>query len=126
MNAIRVGVPLFLLLDIACAVAPKPSALPRPAPPSDPVAASAVAATPVALPTAADVIRWSHDAIDAWDRGDAATLGAALSEGYWNWEEGAPDGREEVLAGVARRKSRAFAKRVWSNEHAQVREPFLI
>ena len=64
----------------------------------------------VALPREADVIRWSHDAIDAWDRGDAATLGAALSEGYWDWEEGAPDGREELLAGVAKRKSPVFAE----------------
>jgi SAM-dependent methyltransferase len=85
-----------------------------------------VPATPVALPTEADVIRWSHDAIDAWDRGDAATLGAALSEGSWDWEDGAPDGREAVLAGVAKRKSPVFAKRIWSNEHVQVREPFLI
>lgn len=122
MNAIRVALPLFLLLDIACAAAPGPSAPPCPAPPS----ASPVPAPPVALPTEADVIRWSHDAIDAWDRGDATALGAALSEGSWDWEEGVPDGREEVLAGVAKRKSPIFARRVWSNEHVQVREPFLI
>ncbi len=83
-------------------------------------------APPIALPTEAEVIRWSQDAIDAWDRGDAATLGAALSEGYWNWEDGAPDGREDVLAGVAQRKSPVFSNRVWSNEHVQVREPYLI
>jgi SAM-dependent methyltransferase len=82
--------------------------------------------TTLALPTEADVIRWSHDAIDAWDRGDAATLGAVLSEGYWSWEEGAPSGRDEDLAGVAKRKSPVFATRVWSNEHVQVRARYLI
>src|ERR1019366_7292069 len=113
MNAFCVAVPLLLLLGIGCAVAPSPSTPSRPAPPSTPPSASAVPATRVAMPTEADVIRWSHDAIDAWDRGDATTLGAALSEGYWNWEDGAPDGREEVLAGVAKRKSPVFSKRVW-------------
>jgi hypothetical protein len=126
MNAIRVAVPLWLLLDNGCAVAPAPSTPPCPAPLSAPSSASAVPATPVPLPTGADAIRWSHDAIDAWDRGDAAGLGAVLSEGYWSWEEGAPAGREDVLAGVAKRKSPIFSKRAWSNEHVQVRDPFLI
>ncbi len=123
MNAVRVAAPLLLLLDIGCAVAPGPSTPPCPASPSAPPIASA---PPLALPTEADVIRWSHDAIDAWDRGDAAALGAVLSEGYWDWEDGMPEGREDVLASVARRKSPVFDRRVWSNEHVQLREPFLI
>ncbi len=49
-----------------------------------------------------------------------------LSEGYWDWEDGMPEGREDVLASVARRKSPVFDRRVWSNEHVQLREPFLI
>jgi SAM-dependent methyltransferase len=80
----------------------------------------------VALPTEADVIRWSHDAIDAWDRGDAATLGAMLSAGYWSFEEGSPTGRDKELADVAKRKASIFAKRVWSNEHVQLRERYVI
>jgi SAM-dependent methyltransferase len=125
MTAIRVIVPLCLLLDIACATTPRPPAPPCSLPPAPPSASGAPAA-PALLPTDADVIRWSHDAIDAWDRGDAAALGAALSDGYWNWEDGAPSSREQVLADVATRKSPVFAKRVWSDEHVQVREPYLI
>lgn len=125
MDPIRVVAPLCLLLDVACAAAPAPAAQPCPGASSVPPLASASAA-PAALPTEADVIRWSHDAIDAWDHGDAAKLGAVLSDGYWDWEDGAPSTREEVLAGVARRKSPVFDRRVWSDEHVQVREPFLI
>jgi SAM-dependent methyltransferase len=121
MNALRAALLASVLLHLACAAAPPPSATPcpAPAPPSAPPA-------PPALPTEADVLRWSHDAIDAWDRGDATALGPLLAEGYWGWEEGAPSGRSQELAGVAKRKSPIFAKRVWSNEHVQVRGPYLI
>jgi hypothetical protein len=125
MSAIRVAVPLSLLLELACAATPAPSAPPPSAPPPAPLA-SVAPPTPIALPAEADVIRWSHDAIDAWDRGDAATLGAALSEGYWDWEDNEPSSRDEVLAAVAKRKSRVFDKRVWSKEHVQVRAPYLL
>jgi hypothetical protein len=117
VRSIRLIIPLSLLLDVACAATPAPSA---------PARLSSAPVTPAALPADADVIRWSHAAVDAWDRGDAAALGPLLSEGYWNWEDGPPSGREEVLAAVARRKSPIFARRLWSNEHVQVRAPFLI
>lgn len=51
---------------------------------------------------------------------------AGLADGYWNWEDGAPSTREDVLADVARLKSPVFDQRVWSDEHVQVRAPFLV
>ncbi len=116
---------LVVLPTLACAAA-------RPSIPSATAEREILAPIPprretdAALPTEADVIRWSHDAIDAWDRGDAAALGPVLSAGYWNFEEGTPTGRDNTLADVAKRKSPIFAERVWSHEHVQVREPYVM
>lgn len=68
----------------------------------------------------------THEAIEAWDHGDAAALGPLLSDGFWIWEDGAPTGRADMLSDVAGRKTPMFARRAWSDEHVQVREPFLL
>jgi SAM-dependent methyltransferase len=76
----------------------------------------------------AEVTRWSHEAVDAYDRGDTAALGALLSEGYLHFEGGAPTRRDAELAAMTKRKPDAphIATRTWSNEHASVHEPYLV
>lgn len=100
------------------------------APPSAPVVPPTPAAVPAtpAAPTEADVMRWSHDAIDAFDRGDAAALGAVLSAGFLHFEGGSTDTRDEELAMLARRKpgSSQVAQRDWSNERVSLHEPYAV
>jgi SAM-dependent methyltransferase len=83
---------------------------------------------PTAAPPAeTDVVRWSHDAVDAWDHGDVAKLGEALSPGYVHFEGGSLTGRDAQLALVAKRKGApVLASRAWSNERIVIHEPFAV
>ena len=124
MIPIRAALPFLLLLSPACAAAPR-AVSPPPAAPA-PVASpsSQAIATP---PAEADVITWTHDTVDAWDHGDVAKLGEALSTGYVYFEGGSPTGRDAELANVAKRKGTPiFATRAWSNEHVVIHEPFVV
>jgi len=100
---------------------------PCPCPCPTPPPSASVASGPPA-PTEADVTHWSHDAIDAFDRGDAAALGAVLSVGFLHFEGSSPETRDEELATIARRKpgSPQIAQRAWSNERVSLREPFAV
>lgn len=102
-----------------------------------PTACAPVASAPpspasvMAAPTPAseaDITRWSHDAIDASDRGDAAALGAVLSAGFLQFEGGSPLTRDEDLAMVAKRKpdSPHVARRTWANERVSLHEPYAV
>jgi SAM-dependent methyltransferase len=87
----------------------------------------AAQATP-ATPSEADVTRWSHDAIEAFDRGDAAALGAALSAGFLQFEGSSPMTRDDELAMIAKRKpgSPQIARRAWSSERVSLHEPYAV
>jgi SAM-dependent methyltransferase len=80
-------------------------------------------ATPGAAPSEADVVRWSHNVLDAYDRGDGSALDAALGPGFVHFEGGAVTEREAELARVAKRKPSAphITSRAWSVEHVYVR-----
>lgn len=105
-----------------------PSCAPPPASVPAPVAPPSAARPAPAPPTAADVTRWSHDAIDAFDRGDAAALGAALSVGFLQFEGSSPATRDDELAAIAKRKpgDPHVAQRTWSSERVSVHEPYAV
>jgi SAM-dependent methyltransferase len=77
----------------------------------------------VVPPSEARVRQWSHDVLDAYDRGDAGSLGGLLSESFVHFEGGPPTDRAAELASLARRKpgSPVIARRAWSHEHVVVR-----
>lgn len=94
------------------------------APPHPQLAAPAVVLPAVAKPTEPEVQRWSHEVIDAYDRGDVAAMTATLSPGFLHFEgAGLPTSRDADLAQLAGRKPGAphVAKRTWSSEHVYVR-----
>ncbi|HEY1558746.1 MAG TPA: DUF4440 domain-containing protein [Kofleriaceae bacterium] len=64
----------------------------------------------------------SHGVIEAFDRGDAATLRAALAPGFVHFEGETPLTRDDELAKLAKRKPDAFhiATRTWRDEHVFV------
>jgi SAM-dependent methyltransferase len=67
----------------------------------------------------ADVKQLSHAVTDAYDRGDAKAVEAALSPGFVMSEDGDPRDRDHVLAKLAKfdpTKPHIVA-RTWSNEH---------
>ena len=118
--------PLLLLSLSLCACSAPPAVAP-PSCPSLPPSSSAPAPPTLSLPTEADATKWSHDAIDAFDRGDVAALGAVLSTGFLQFEGGAPVTRDAELAMMAKRKpdSPQVASRTWSNEQVVVHEPYV-
>lgn len=101
--------------------APPPASAPAPPPAESPSA-------PAPSPSAADVTRWSHDALEAFDRGDAAALGAVLSAGFLQFEGSSTLTRDDELALIAKRKpgSPQIAQRTWSNERVSTHEPYAV
>jgi hypothetical protein len=83
----------------------------RPAPPP-----------PIAPPSTEEITKRSHDLLDAYDRGEIATLEPLLSAGMIHFEGGKPRTRDDDLAALRRRKPDAafIASRVWSDEHVDV------
>lgn len=96
--------------------------------PSPSLSAASAATTPPAAPTDADVTRWSHDAIDAFDRGDASALAAVLSVGFLQFEGDSPFTRDQEIALVTNRKPGAphIAQRVWASEQVSLHEPYAL
>lgn len=136
------GLSVCPLLFFISACQMRPMSAEGQAPPHDPAAACdcvcpappplvSVAPAPPAMPAAptdTDVTRWSHDAIDAFDRGDAAALGAVLSVGFLQFEGGSPLTRDEELAMITKRKPGPpqIAQRAWSNERVSLHEPYAV
>lgn len=106
----------------ACAHAP--GAAPVPATPADqPVApanarATAPAASAPSRPSSAEVIAKSRALLEAYDRGDAEALAAALAPGFAHVEGGRITSGEVMLARVRGRKPGPpmFASRTWDKE----------
>ena len=105
----------FVSLVAACAGAPSPATEPRHVEPH--------VTNAVGPPSEASLRQWSHDVIDAYDRGDVSAMDAALASGFVHFEGSAPTGRDVELAQLAKRKpgSPQIVKRSWSEEHAYVR-----
>jgi SAM-dependent methyltransferase len=89
------------------AAPPTPSPVTNPAP-----------KPPPATPTDAQIIKLSHDLLDAYDRGDVAALEAGLASEFVHFESGKPSGRDDELEGVRKRKPDAptIATRIWMHE----------
>lgn len=121
--ALRLAPTLALTLA-ACATTtpatPPPAALP-PAPAAASAPASAASVAALARPSSAEVIAWSHALLEAYDRGDAAALTAALAPGFAHVEGGRITDAEKLLAGVRARKPGPpiFASRTWDREQVQ-------
>jgi SAM-dependent methyltransferase len=104
----------------ACAHAPASPAVP---PPSPTMAAPTPAPPKPAALTEETLKKLSHDTIDAFDRGDVAALGAALSPAFVHFEGGdKPTTRDKELASMAKRKPGAphIGSRTWDQEHVLV------
>jgi SAM-dependent methyltransferase len=102
----------------ACAArAPAPAA-PAPAPAAAPEAAAAPAPPERKPPSDAEIVKLSHDLLDAFDRGDVAALEAGYAPELIHFEGGTPTGREEELEMVRKRKptTPTIAKRTWEKE----------
>jgi len=101
---------LALGLVAACA-----HGAPAPAP-------STPAAPARTLPSEADITRRSHDVLDAFDRGEVATLSAALAVEFLHFEGGEPLDRDAELAQLTKRQPGAsyIAKRSWEHERVFV------
>ncbi|MEO6775684.1 MAG: methyltransferase domain-containing protein [Kofleriaceae bacterium] len=72
-----------------------------------------------APPPPPDVKQMSHQVIDAFDRGDAKDVEAALAPGFVHSEDGDPTDREHELAKLDKYdpKQPHIIARTWSNEH---------
>jgi SAM-dependent methyltransferase len=100
-----------------------------PAPPPCPAAhAAEVAVAPppkvFAPPDEAAVKKWSHDFLDAFDRGDTAAFAAATSPTLIHFEGGTPTSRDKELTLLAKRRADEahVGKRTWSSEHVYIHE----
>ena len=75
-------------------------------------------------PVTFDVAARSHAVLAAYDRGDAAAVGAVLAPGFVHFEGGAPHDRAAMLARTAQRAaappSARVASRTFSDEHVMV------
>jgi SAM-dependent methyltransferase len=113
---------LLLSSSFVCSLA---GCAPVPGPASPPCAPEPRVMSDVAasLPSEASVRKWSHDLLEAYDRGDVAAVDATLASGFILFEASVPTSREAELAHLAKRKrgSPHIEKRSWSNEHVFVR-----
>jgi SAM-dependent methyltransferase len=113
---------LLSLLLSACATTP---AVPPPCSvlPASAGATQVARSTSAGSPDAAVVTKWSHDFLDAFDRGDTSAVAAATSPGLVHFEGGTPSGRDQELAQLAKRKpdQPTIGKRSWSDESVAVR-----
>lgn len=114
----------------ACAPSTRPATtVPAPATtasaaPADPAPAPAPTPTPPAPkpPSEAEIVKLSHDLLDAFDRGDVAALEAGYAPEFLHFEGGKPSGRAEELEMVRKRKpgTPTIATRTWEKESVQV------
>jgi SAM-dependent methyltransferase len=110
------------LVLAAVALAACAHAAPAPVTAAAPPPAPAPAKPPP--PSEASIKQRSHEVLDAFDRGDAAALEAALSPRLVHFEGGEPESRTEILDSVKKRKTSAMyiAKRTWDKEKVTVRD----
>lgn len=105
------------LLLAACAHAP--GAAPAPTTPADePITPVTAATSAPSRPSSAEVITWSRALLEAYDRGDAEALAAALAPGFAHVEGGRITSGEAMLTRVRGRKPGPpmFASRTWDKE----------
>lgn len=87
-----------------------------------PVLMAACAHAPAIPPQPATITDLSHSTIEAFDRGDATALAAALDTSFVRFEGGEPAVRDKVLDKLAKRRPDAphIGSRTWSHEHVYV------
>lgn len=98
----------FALVALLAACASAPAPIPPPAAPA---------------PLSADeIVRRTHELLDAFDRGEIAKVEPALAAQLVHFEGGKRRTRAEDLAGLAKRKpgGPSIARRAWSDEHVTV------
>jgi SAM-dependent methyltransferase len=83
---------------------------------------AACAHAPAIPPQPAAITDLSHSTIEAFDRGDATALAAALDPSFVRFEGGEPTVRDNVLDKLAKRRPNAphIGSRTWSHEHVYV------
>ncbi|HWU88493.1 MAG TPA: methyltransferase domain-containing protein [Kofleriaceae bacterium] len=121
--------PIVLVSLVAAACA---GGAPSPAHPTVPAPAPAAAAGPPAQtaappqperkpPSDEEIVKLSHDLLDAYDRGDVAALEAGFAPELLHFEGGKPTDRTEELEVVRTRKPGAptIAKRTWEKENVR-------
>ncbi|MBA3672274.1 MAG: methyltransferase domain-containing protein [Gemmatimonadaceae bacterium] len=90
------------------------------------LAAQAAAFSPT--PTDAELVRLSHDLMDALDRGDLVAVNATLAPAYLEFVDDQPRDRSAVLASIAQRTSKApyIARRTWDAERVVRKDDVLV
>ncbi len=84
--------------------------------------------TSVPTPSDAELIKRSHDLVDALDRGDIATVAAALAPGFVRFVDGAAIDRDAMVLTTIQRRSMVpdVEKRSWDDESVVRKDDTLV
>ena len=86
------------------------------------------APTSVPTPSDAELIKRSHDLVDALDRGDVATVAAALAPGFVRFVDGAAIDRDAMLLTTIQRRSMVpdVESRSWDDDSVVRKDDMLV
>jgi ubiquinone/menaquinone biosynthesis C-methylase UbiE len=129
------GLGLVLVAAAACAGTTPPPAKPAPiaAAPAEPPAPPAakqpdVPKPPPKPPSEAEIKQWSHDLIDAYDRGDVAAVEPRLAPEFLHFEGGHGTDRTEELDQLRKHKPDGthIASRTWESEGVRIHDDSVV